>query len=68
MKKKPTKKPVYTDILRKCRRKTKSSASFIVFKELHNAFITVKTNQLSLYHCASLQLNAKLDAKMFLLL
>lgn len=29
------------------KRKNKTSASFIVFKELHNALITVKTNRLS---------------------
>lgn len=28
-------------------KKGKTSASFIVFKELHNALITVKTNRLS---------------------
>lgn len=31
----------------KKKRKKKTSASFIVFKELHNALITVKTNRLS---------------------
>lgn len=29
------------------KKKGKTSASFIVFKELHNALITVKTNRLS---------------------
>lgn len=31
----------------KRKKKGKTSASFIVFKELHNALITVKTNRLS---------------------
>lgn len=29
------------------KKKGKTSASFIIFKELHNALITVKTNRLS---------------------